>query len=191
MEALFKDDSSMMPSPKLNKKAKYKDIQWNQRAIKAELLQGFIQGESIDKVAKRIQKVQKMNYNAAVRYARTMATNVSTAGREQSIKDNNDIGIIEDPAWLATLDMKTRDSHRRLDGEVRNRKTGKFSNGLTRPGDPSGKPSEVYNCRCDLVGQIEGLEHDFSDLTWREHRKLGNMTYDEWKKGHKKKDHQR
>lgn len=49
--------------------------------------------------------------------------------------------------WDATLDGKTRESHRRVDGEIRELDE-KFSNGLMYPGDPSGGAAEVVNCRC-------------------------------------------
>ena len=49
--------------------------------------------------------------------------------------------------WDATLDGRTRDSHRRVDGEIRELDE-KFSNGLMFPGDPSGGAAEVVNCRC-------------------------------------------
>lgn len=49
--------------------------------------------------------------------------------------------------WDATLDGRTRDSHRRVDGEIRELDE-KFSNGLMFPGDPSGSAAEVVNCRC-------------------------------------------
>ncbi len=49
--------------------------------------------------------------------------------------------------WDAVLDGRTRDSHRRVDGEIRELDE-KFSNGLMFPGDPSGSAAEVVNCRC-------------------------------------------
>lgn len=49
--------------------------------------------------------------------------------------------------WDAVLDGRTRDSHRRVDGEIRELEE-KFSNGLMFPGDPSGSAAEVINCRC-------------------------------------------
>lgn len=49
--------------------------------------------------------------------------------------------------WDAVLDGRTRDSHRRVDGEIRELDE-KFPNGLMFPGDPSGSAAEVINCRC-------------------------------------------
>lgn len=49
--------------------------------------------------------------------------------------------------WDAALDGKTRDFHRRVDGEIRELDE-KFSNSLMFPGDPSGDTGEVINCRC-------------------------------------------
>ncbi len=52
--------------------------------------------------------------------------------------------------WDATLDARTRSSHARVDGELRENDE-KFSNGLLYPGDPSGSAAEVINCRCALL----------------------------------------
>jgi uncharacterized protein with gpF-like domain len=52
--------------------------------------------------------------------------------------------------WLSMRDEKVRDSHRAIDGEVRNLGE-QFSNGLLFPHDPNGPADEVVNCRCDLL----------------------------------------
>ena len=49
--------------------------------------------------------------------------------------------------WDATLDGRTRPSHARIDGEIRETDE-EYSNGLMFPGDPSGPAAEVINCRC-------------------------------------------
>lgn len=51
--------------------------------------------------------------------------------------------------WDSTLDARTRDSHIKVDGEIKELDE-KFSNGLMFPGDPNGKAAEVINCRCAL-----------------------------------------
>lgn len=49
--------------------------------------------------------------------------------------------------WDATLDGRTRPSHARIDGEIRETDE-EYSNGLMFPGDPSGPAEEVIFCRC-------------------------------------------
>lgn len=192
VERLMRDDAKLLPDPAKGSKtalaiAKNKDLAWNKRHIQAELLQGILQGESIDKIAKRMRNVEKMNKTASIRYARTMTTGAENAGRIDSYKRANDMGIDLEPAWMSTLDNRTRDSHRQLDGETRDAKSGKFSNGCRYPGDPDGTPAETYNCRCCLVAQIKGFEFDFTDTNWRNTYKMSDMTYEDWKNGKRHK----
>ena len=52
--------------------------------------------------------------------------------------------------WCIVQHNRVRDSHAQLNGvRVRYNKT--FPNGCRYPGDPSGRPEEVYNCRCTMV----------------------------------------
>lgn len=87
------------------------------------------------------------------------------------------MGIDVRARWMATLDSRTRDSHRKLDGEVAG-DDGKFSNGLRYPGDPTGLASEVWNCRCTLVASIPG--HDVFE--GRDTHGL-ETSYEDWKAG--------
>ena len=89
------------------------------------------------------------------------------------------LGVEVKQEWLATLDMRTRYSHRRLDGE-KVEVGGTFSNGLRYPGDPQGSYAETCNCRCTLVAAIDGV--DASDAE-RWSRLPEGMTYAEWKWG--------
>ena len=182
---LMLKDRQLLPSPSRSSLAKYKDKKWNEKQIQSALLQGILQGESIDDLSDRLRKVCDMNRTASVRYARTMTTGAENAGRSDSYERAKKGGINVEPAWMATLDGRTRDSHRRLDGEIRNPETGKYSNGCRYPGDPQGRPEEVYNCRCTEVAQLKGFEMDFSDMSWRRTDNLVG-SYDEWKFEHEK-----
>lgn len=53
-------------------------------------------------------------------------------------------------SWSAARDLRTRDSHRHMNGETV-RLSQRFSNGLMFPGDPAGAISEIANCRCRLI----------------------------------------
>ena len=128
-----------------------KDIPWNMKKINAETLQGILQGESMDKIAKRIMNVQEMNKTQAIRSARTIVTGAENKGRQDSYARAEADGIILERTWIATNDSRTRHSHAVLDGETKPIDT-PFSNGLRYPGDPDGSPEEVYNC---FVGETK------------------------------------
>ena len=147
-------DTSLLPYKELDPA---KDIPWNMKKINAETLQGILQGESMDKIAKRLRNVQEMNRTQAIRSARTLVTGAENKGRLDSHKRAEEDGIILEEKWVATKDGKTRHSHAILNGETK--KTNEtFSNGLEYPGDPSGRPEEVYNCRCTMTAKVLGFK---------------------------------
>lgn len=53
--------------------------------------------------------------------------------------------------WQSMDDEKVRDSHNEAEDEGPIPLEQKFSNGLMFPGDPTGGPEEVCNCRCVLL----------------------------------------
>ena len=178
VQRLIKDDPELFPQPSVNIA---KDMRWNRQHIQSAITQGILQGESIPKMAKRLQKVTSMDNKAAIRNARTAVTSAQNAGRLDSYERAQDMGIALKKVWMATLDERTRESHVDLDGEERELDE-PFSNGLMYPADPNGEPAEVYNCRCTMVKQIDKYKTDWSDLRNRNDDKLGNMSYDEWKR---------
>lgn len=141
-------DTSLLPYKELDPA---KDIPWNMKKINAETLQGILQGESMDKIAKRLRNVQEMNKTQAIRSARTIVTGAENKGRQDSYARAEADGIILQKEWLATNDGRTRHSHAMLDGAIVDQDK-KFENGLMYPGDPSGRPEEVYNC---FVGETK------------------------------------
>ena len=147
-------DTSLLPYKKLDPK---KDTQWNMKKINAETLQGILQGESMDKIARRLRNVQKMNKTQAIRSARTIVTGAENKGRQDSYARATADGIILQKEWIATNDSRTRHSHAALDGAIVEQDK-KFDNGLMYPGDPSGRQEEVYNCRCTLVAKVNGFK---------------------------------
>lgn len=147
-------DESLLPYKKLDPA---KDIPWNMKKINAEVLQGILQGESMDKIANRIGRVQQMNANASIRTARTIVTGAENKGRQDSYARAEADGIILQKEWLAANDNRTRHSHVLLDGDIVDQDK-KFDNGLMFPGDPNGEPSEVYNCRCSMTAVVKGFK---------------------------------
>lgn len=168
-----------------------KDLKWNKQKITSAVTQGILQGEGIRDMSKRLMNVSDMNRKQAVRNARTMTTSAENVGRLDSYVRVKNMGINMAQVWVATLDGRTRDSHRALDGEqikVGDKwHTYKFSNGCRYPGDPQGPPREVYNCRCTLIAQVEGVNWDLADTSLRNNYKLGSMSYQDWKASHEQK----
>lgn len=167
-----------------------KDVRWNRQKFNAALTQSILQGESIPNTAKRMAGVLNMGRNMAVRAARTAMTSAENAGRVDSYQRAKRIGIELEQEWLATLDERTRYSHRELDGQHvpvgEKFKVPSSGHELEFPGDPTAHPSEVWNCRCTLVAWfpedgIESAANRFSRLP-------KGMTYEDWKAGIKADD---
>ena len=150
-------DTSLLPYKELDPA---KDIPWNMKKINAETLQGILQGESMDKIAKRIMNVQEMNKTQAIRSARTIVTGAENKGRQDSYARAEADGIILDKEWIATNDGRTRHWHAELDGKTVPQDK-PFSNdiGLIMfPGDPGAHPSNTYNCRCTMAAVVKGFK---------------------------------
>lgn len=182
IERILRENPELLPPP--GKKvseliAAGLDIRWNKQLIQSVIKQAILQGESIPDIAKRLaEAVGDSNYKAAIRNARTAITGAQNAARVDAYKRAQELGIDMQQEWVATLDMRTRHSHRMMGGE-RIEVGGVFSNGCRYPGDPDGPSSEIWNCRCTLVGQIKGFETD--TLIYRTDPDLGGMSYEEWK----------
>lgn len=158
-----------------------KDVAWNRKLVSSQLTQGVLLGESIPKIARRVQNVTGSNLATAMRTARTAVTGAECAGRMSSYKRAKGMGIKLKKEWLSTLDNQTRHSHRQLDGEkVDNDEDAKFSNGCRYPGDPQGRYAEICNCRCTVIAAVEGFETDDAE---RWSKLPEGMTYEEWKAG--------
>lgn len=176
IERIMKQRPDLFPQPSVNVAI---DQLWNRKQLNSAILQGILNGESIEKIAKRLSEVAIKDYKVAVRNARTATTGAENGGRVYSYEKAEEMGIELEQEWLATLDGRTRHSHRRLDGE-KIKVGGTFSNGCKFPGDPDGAPSETQNCRCTLVAALKGIDNSHNE------RMTSMMTsYDDWKAGKK------
>ena len=150
-------DKSLLPYKELDEK---KDVRWNVKKMNAEVLQGIVQGEPMDRIASRLSKVTGMNETAAIRNARTMVTGAENKGRQDSYARATADGIILDKEWIATNDSRTRHWHAELDGKTVPQDK-PFSNAvglIMFPGDPGAHPANVYNCRCTMAAVVKGFK---------------------------------
>lgn len=153
VERLQRDGDIKLPRKKVDIP---KDERWNTKLMSSKLLQGILAGDAIPTIAQSLLQVVGNNAASAVRNARTMVTGAENAGRQDSYENLAEQGVIQKKVWIATADDRTRESHLLLDGEEVDINE-KFSNGLMYPADPSGDPSEVYNCRCSMRDHIVGF----------------------------------
>jgi hypothetical protein len=133
------------------------DVTGLKKVIASEVSRGIATGMTYNQVAKQISaKMVGTGYKdggamaSAMRIARTEGHRIQCQAGMDACYKAKDMGADVLKQWDATLDARTRESHQKVDGEVRELDE-KFSNGLMFPGDPSGRASEVVNCRCALL----------------------------------------
>ena len=154
---LVEADRSFLPMRDLDFS---RDVAWNIEKMNAEVLQGILQGESMDKIADRLAQVIGMNLRSAISAARTMVTSAENKGRQDGFERAAAMGIILEREWIATSDGRTRDWHRELDG-VTVGVDEPFENAIGKimyPGDPSANGANVWNCRCTIAAKILGFK---------------------------------
>ena len=182
---LMKDDPKLLPPPgkKTSDKIRKGELKrWNNKQVQSVMTQGILQGESIPKISKRLAvTVGEKNAYSHHRAARTMTTSAENAGRMDSYKRAEGMGIKMGKTWLAAHDNHTRKSHRLYDGMTIPLKD-EFATNLMFPGDPDADPAEIYNCRCTMIADVLSVDGiDLSDIgrgAWADN---WNMDYDEWK----------
>ena len=152
VERLLKDNPDLLPKWKINEP---KDYRWNQQRVKNAVTQGIIQGESIDDIGKRLTKgLSAKNADHMVMFARTAVTGAQNAGRMERLHEAQGLGIKVRKKWLAMLDNRTRDVHKKeLNGKEADIDEPFHSSlgDIMFPGDPTADPANVYNCRCTLT----------------------------------------
>lgn len=107
-----------------------------QREVRSAITQGIIQGQSIPKIAARINEVMGQGMRAATRIARTNMT-ASAAEANRMIFDS-DPEIFAGYRWDATFDSRTSEICASLHGTF-------YPLGVRPPGPPA-----HWNCRSDL-----------------------------------------
>nr|DAH42991.1 MAG TPA: minor capsid protein [Caudoviricetes sp.]DAJ09708.1 MAG TPA: minor capsid protein [Caudoviricetes sp.] len=159
------------------------DLAYGKKQITASVTSSILQGKSIKHMADDLQKrITTMSRDSAIRTARTAVTGAQNAGRMDSYAAAEKMGIKLKREWVATLDGRTRHAHAMLDGQRAEIDKPFKIDGyeIMYPGDASAPGYLVYNCRCTLVADVEGV--DTSDALRRTRDGLiPDMTYAQWK----------
>ena len=140
--------------------------------ITAEVSRGIAQGSDFHQIAKQLRGHMMGNYTQKTGGALYRSELIArTEGHRIQVQSGMDAcykakgkGADVVKQWDSTLDGDTRDSHRAVDGEIKELDE-KFSNGLMFPGDPAGGAAEVCNCRCALLQRARwALGYDFTKM---------------------------
>lgn len=108
---------------------------------------GLSEGADIDELARRIGENSDLSPYRAKLIANQETYNSLSAANYDSMKN----GGVRRHKWMTqSIGHEPRDSHKRLNGQVRNLDE-RFSNGLKYPRDREGPAEEVINCVCWTV----------------------------------------
>ena len=134
----------------------------------------FIQGKNADEFGKAIAKQFNMSENAAKRDMRTLTTLITN---QASILAYNNCEMVEEFEFVATLDGRTSDKCRSMDGK-------RFK--LNEAAPFVNQPPLHYNCRSTTIPYFEDLdEYNQSERVARDEQGKtymvpANMSYREW-----------
>lgn len=186
VKRLLRDEPKLLPPSRVDIP---KDKQWNMGNITRQIMQGIVQGESLEQVAQRLTKVADMNIDSARTHAQTAMGAAQNAGRLESYRrTQRQTGYTVEQEWIATLDGYTREAHGKLDGQHKpvgepfevTHKGRTYK--IMYPCDPAAAPCMVYNCRCttgawlpDFPGENAKRRDDDPNRV-----PIKDMTFTEW-----------
>lgn len=142
-------------------------------------------GESLIETAKKIKDVMNNKYWEALRIARTEGIRATAQAHLKATEEAENLGLKIKKEWVATLDLRTREHHRIMDGKYADDK-GIFHlpypPGASGPAPTmTGVASEDINCRCTYNEKIEGFSKDVENRMDNETKQyIKNMSYEDW-----------
>lgn len=149
--------------PKISKNLYTKlgeDVAFLKKRIANNISRGIATASEYKVIARNIAADSNVGFNRAMRIARTEGHGVQVQAAVDVQHEAKAKGADIVKQWDAALDGRTRDSHRQVDGEIRELDE-KFSNNMMYPSDPAGGAAEVVNCRCALLQRAKwALDED-------------------------------
>lgn len=131
-------------------------VDYLKRSIRAELSRGISNGSTWNEMAVKIAQGMRSGYNKAhtrtILIARTEGHRIQQASSLDACRKAQKVGADVVKQWDATLDLRTRPSHKAADGQTRELDE-KFTVGgeeLDAPG-VGGSAGNVCNCRCCIL----------------------------------------
>lgn len=150
------------------------DISKLKNKVRINISRGFASNMSFAEITRNIANMSKIGINNAIRIARTEGHRIQTEATMDAQKEaqNNGADIVKQ--WDATLDGRTRLSHRKLDGQIRELDDYFEVDGhKAKAPHQFNIPSEDINCRCALLqrarwalkeGEIAKINYERDDI---------------------------
>jgi hypothetical protein len=123
--------------------------------VRGAIERGIQDGVGQQGVAALIREKAALSTFRAATLARTETHNAATYGSLETARNSEtefDVKLVK--LWQPTLDDRTRDDHRNMEGQPGVALDEQFRVGgafMDRPGDNSAPPEQVINCRCALA----------------------------------------
>lgn len=169
MGGLKKDDINKIISKQLEGKSFSTRIWDNQIKLNAELKNEILNVINDGKDVRKATGAIRDRFNVSASRAQTLVQNevknTQTRIQEKIYKESN---VINKVMWVATLDEKTRDKHRKLDGKS------------WSTHEPHPTPEIYINCRCTLAPVIKGWKPS-NRYIQQTGQTIKYKKYNEWK----------
>lgn len=146
------------------------DVNRLKKSIRAELSRGISNGstwaETAEHIARGMNSPFRKAMNLAMRIARTEGHRIQNRAQMDTLNKSKEKGADVVKQWISTLDDRTRETHKILDGQIREVEDYFEINGhkALHPGG-FGAASEDIHCRC-CIGQRAkwALDQDELDI---------------------------
>lgn len=128
------------------------DVNRLKKAIASEITRGIASGMLYDEIARSIKSASGISFRRARTITRTEAGRVQEQATYDAAQEAKAAGADVVKQWSAMMDSKTRDTHRQLDGQIREVKEYFTVNGH-KALHPHGfnLAEEDINCRCTVL----------------------------------------
>lgn len=144
-----------------------KDIKTLNKQISGEISRGISNGAMYSEIARNIKGYARIPQNNAMRIARTEAHRIQCKATADAQFRAKEKGADVVKVWDASLDSHTRQTHRKLDGQIRELEEPFEVDGMKAmmPGG-FGRASEDINCRCAILQRARwALGNDYTKWT--------------------------
>ena len=153
--------------------------------LRGHIAQGILAGNSYNQIANAINKDVGLSMRQARMVARTETGRSQSVSSEDAAQTARDNGARLVGYWDSTLDLRTRPSHRRLDGKQED-EAGNFKIGASYGPAPRllvgvDSASQNINCRCKKLYKVN---NQMAEVRRTKDGLIKYMNYDEWAAKH-------